>query len=349
MEFHYEESTPHYSLWKPRGNCCPRDEAPPPYEEAVRTARTENNTINNQIRTITNLSLSNMNISSEYGNNRANSQLQSTMSIPHCRHEYNVNSFPNNLEYANISVPNVTVYQNDRNGKDVDFNQSINSKSCKREQSKSFENVLPHTRYDGVVKMEKCDLDWSKERPHKLDTQPKCSFKRKMDKLKVHEACRYLCKEKNCSHENTKHRTIPNSLNNVLFRESDSDKECVQMMHRPPLVERPEKRCRRVANSTVHRTMPKNASLQARETDPLMHRSLPKQATVNLIKSHLNIMECNSTARKANDGIMSSASCTSTSEIASRSNCNYYDECTFVSYQCLSSQDEEDYRFVYFI
>lgn len=41
MEFHYDESNVHYPLWKPPGNYFPRGEAPPPYEEAVRAARTE--------------------------------------------------------------------------------------------------------------------------------------------------------------------------------------------------------------------------------------------------------------------------------------------------------------------
>lgn len=41
MEFHYDESNVHYPLWKPPGNYFPRGEAPPPYEEAVRAARSE--------------------------------------------------------------------------------------------------------------------------------------------------------------------------------------------------------------------------------------------------------------------------------------------------------------------
>lgn len=41
IEFHYEEPSAHYPLWKPPGNYFPRGEAPPPYEEAVAAARAE--------------------------------------------------------------------------------------------------------------------------------------------------------------------------------------------------------------------------------------------------------------------------------------------------------------------
>lgn len=53
MEFHYDESNVHYPLWKPPGNYFPRGEAPPPYEEAVRAARTEAEMANqvNQVNT----------------------------------------------------------------------------------------------------------------------------------------------------------------------------------------------------------------------------------------------------------------------------------------------------------
>lgn len=59
LEFPYEESNTHFSLWKPPGNYFPRGDAPPPYEEAVRSAQLENdnNTINNE--TVSTCSISN--------------------------------------------------------------------------------------------------------------------------------------------------------------------------------------------------------------------------------------------------------------------------------------------------
>lgn len=44
IEYHYNDAN--YPLWKPSGNYFPRGEAPPPYEEAVRAARTEQNLLN---------------------------------------------------------------------------------------------------------------------------------------------------------------------------------------------------------------------------------------------------------------------------------------------------------------
>lgn len=41
QDFHYEEASSHFPLWKPPGNYFPRGEAPPPYEEAVAAARAE--------------------------------------------------------------------------------------------------------------------------------------------------------------------------------------------------------------------------------------------------------------------------------------------------------------------
>lgn len=58
LEFHYEDASAHYSLWKPPGNYFPRGEAPPPYEEAVRSAQLEHqqhtDLINTQLRTASN-------------------------------------------------------------------------------------------------------------------------------------------------------------------------------------------------------------------------------------------------------------------------------------------------------
>lgn len=44
IEYHYSDGN--YPFWKPSGNYFPRGEAPPPYEEAVRAARTEASLLN---------------------------------------------------------------------------------------------------------------------------------------------------------------------------------------------------------------------------------------------------------------------------------------------------------------
>ncbi|XP_018322737.1 uncharacterized protein LOC108735319 isoform X2 [Agrilus planipennis] len=49
LEFHYEETSNHLSLWKPPGNYFPRGEAPPPYEEAVRCQQIGGNARNSEV------------------------------------------------------------------------------------------------------------------------------------------------------------------------------------------------------------------------------------------------------------------------------------------------------------
>lgn len=44
IEYHYNDTS--YPFWKPNGSYFPRGEAPPPYEEAVRAARAEQNLLN---------------------------------------------------------------------------------------------------------------------------------------------------------------------------------------------------------------------------------------------------------------------------------------------------------------
>lgn len=39
LDYSFDDGNPHYSLWKPSGNYYPRGEAPPPYEEAVRSTQ----------------------------------------------------------------------------------------------------------------------------------------------------------------------------------------------------------------------------------------------------------------------------------------------------------------------
>lgn len=111
--------------------------------------------------------------------------------------------------------------------------------------------------------------------------------------------------------------------------------------------ERSENNIHSLTNGTFHCSLPKsmrdlsspNTSLQTSEIDALIHRSLPKQTSLNLVKSHQNV-ESNGkdVACKISDGInLSSSSHTNNAEVTNK-------EHTFVSYQYLSSQDEEDYR-----
>lgn len=134
IEFHYEESSAHYSLWKPLGDYPPRDEAPPPYEEAVRTAQVEQEISNSQLRAANN-SLPAISSASHHS-----AQQQSLPSVVPCRHEFAINNFNSSHEYSNISVPNIAVYQNS---------------SALKENVTSVSNSLSELKYAQQVK--NCD------------------------------------------------------------------------------------------------------------------------------------------------------------------------------------------------
>ncbi|XP_017776152.1 PREDICTED: uncharacterized protein LOC108562361 isoform X2 [Nicrophorus vespilloides] len=97
LEIRYEETNTNFSLWKPPGNYFPSGEAPPPYEEAMRT--TQNEIVTNQI-------------------NNSASNLISTFSASYpqeinpmvvCRHEESTsipNISSNTHQYVNIRVQN---------------------------------------------------------------------------------------------------------------------------------------------------------------------------------------------------------------------------------------------------
>lgn len=354
IEFHYEEASPHYSLWKPPGNYFPRDEAPPPYEEAVRSAQTEHSVV----PTITNSSLPSINTASQRSNH-PNSLQQNTSNVSDCRHEYTVNSFCNNHEYANIATPHTVLYQSGinrestvnntscgevskRNGTDV-----ANNKTSRNGQSVSYENVVVQTNNDYVDVPRNDELKWPKEYRHKYErmhvkNQPRDNtIKKSTDKLKSYQTCKLPCKDKKYFYENGKHRTIPNLLE-LQFKEMNTLKENVQKLNKIELRkscfgERSENNIHSLASGTFHCSLPKsmrdltspNTSLQTFEIDAFIHKSLPKQTSLSLVKSHpTGENSGKDVACKFSEGVNPS----STSHNSD------------VSYQYLSYQDEEDYR-----
>lgn len=136
IEFHYDQSSAHYSLWKPVGVYPPRDEAPPPYEEAVRTAQAEQEISNSQLRAVNN-SLPAI-TSASHHSSHGPAQQQSLPSVVPCRHEYAINNFNSGHEYSNISVPNIAVYQNS---------------SALKENVTSVSNSLSELKYAQQVKL----------------------------------------------------------------------------------------------------------------------------------------------------------------------------------------------------
>ncbi|KAF5291899.1 hypothetical protein FQR65_LT11383 [Abscondita terminalis] len=103
LEFHYEESNGHFSLWKPPGNYFPRGEAPPPYEEAIRSNHMDTTLGQNQALVTT------ANDSSIQSH-----QVRTARCTPtrvQCRHQRLTNRANNVQEYANLTIETGTNQQ----------------------------------------------------------------------------------------------------------------------------------------------------------------------------------------------------------------------------------------------
>ncbi|KAK4871517.1 hypothetical protein RN001_015641 [Aquatica leii] len=103
LEFHYEESNGHFSLWKPPGNYFPRGEAPPPYEEAIRNNHVDATMVHNQalVTTVNDSSIQSHQVRSA----------RCTPTRVQCRHQRLTNRSNNLQEYANVTIETDTNQQ----------------------------------------------------------------------------------------------------------------------------------------------------------------------------------------------------------------------------------------------
>lgn len=355
LEFHYEDSSAHYSLWKPPGNYFPRDEAPPPYEEAVRTAQSEQNVLNSHLRS-TNTSLPSINTVSHASQNNHTT----SVSTVQCRHEYAGNNFSINHEYANVSsVPNIAVYENcvgatssmrqDENVICASSSHQNNDRSQRNEKSKSYENVVKPT----CSEIAKRHAQRQKSENLNLRTQPK-EF-RKMNKAKGVEYYKQANEDKNYFYENTKHRTIPN-LSEFQVKDSGRVKDGIK--HKSRYSDHSESNLRNLialkdlTETPIHCTLPKNlrelnvvlnssefctVTLDTELNIPCASKSTDNAASV--VKSHASLFE-REPLYKNNEAI-ASASVSLLHDIAKKEEAR-----SIISYQYLSSQDDDDYRLV---
>lgn len=132
------------------------------------------------IPTIANSALPSINSTSQRSSH-TNSQQQNAPNIPHCRHEYAVNSFCNSHEYANISVPHATVYQSCMDAESSVGNtscgevskrsgtQAASNKSCRNGQSMSYDNMVVQTNADHLEAPRNDESKWPKEHKHKYE------------------------------------------------------------------------------------------------------------------------------------------------------------------------------------
>lgn len=370
LEFHYEDTAAHYSLWKPPGNYFPRDEAPPPYEEVVRTVQAEQNMLNSQVRDANNTnSLSSVNTVSNQS--FQNPQQNPSLTTVQCRHECASTNLNDNHEYANVSVRNVEVYQNcngsnirqDENGTSAsgsldELKHSQNTKSSRNEKSKSYENV--------VVKPTCSELSKRQINKHKYENiHPKVQQRetRKTDKIKTTDHYKRANKDRNYFYENSKHRTIPN-LSEYQLKDSGKVKETIK--HKSRFNERSDLRNlispKDIKDTPIHCTLPKNLRelsvvlnsneycTIALDTDtPISKPIVSKENSISIVKSHSSVLDDGQkeVAHKNSDVTASASSsllCDARTDSAKNKSANKEETHSFISYQYLSSQDEDDYR-----
>lgn len=418
LEFHYEDSNGHFSLWKPPGNYFPRGEAPPPYEEAIRSTQIDTN--NTQVLvTTTSTELS-----------APVHQVRSTQQTPNhvqCRHQHLTNRTNINQEYANVTVETVSMQHLEpvvKIGKtaqpEICGNRSTaghraNKNSTNTERSKSYENIVLNKRNDKPVAnserktirhksqifpdSDKSNVDKNNVKFHKyenivLRNIGRDGHIRKIEHPSV-ENCNNaeVCYENiNPSYENSRHRSIPlhidyhNKPMSRLRESKSKDSVCIlaenNLKREFNKIEFGEKSENHLKSKTpyreskeppLHRTLPKNIKeltvsvssnneflpsdvFKRFETDNFLHRSLPKQLSnhdtilsVNLVKSQISLTENLTKDLSPSIAIeMDSASTSmgghSDAKQEDRTK-SKEDERTFISYQCLSSsQDEDDYR-----
>ncbi|KAB0792426.1 hypothetical protein PPYR_14385 [Photinus pyralis] len=162
LEFHYEESNGHFSLWKPPGNYFPRGEAPPPYEEAIRNNNVDPSIVHNQTLVIS--AVSDTGVQSH--------QVRSARCTPtrvQCRHQRLINRASNIQEYANVTLETEnaqhtqpliklhkisnsvghTSHSYMRTNQNEGITTEKTSKNCDSvEKSKSYENIVAARKSD---------------------------------------------------------------------------------------------------------------------------------------------------------------------------------------------------------
>lgn len=223
-------------------------------------------------------------------------------------------------------MPNIAVYQNcgsirqeeNVNCASGSYQNTINNKNLRSEKSKSYENVG----------MKATCSESAKKQAQKF---------RKTEKAKTTEHYKQTCKNKNYFYENTKHRTIPN-LSEYQLKDTGKIKEGIKNKSR--YNDRSESNLRNLIalkeNTPIHCTLPKNL----RELSVVLNLDAE---TLSNKASGCSKPPAKPIENNKKDDVIPSAS------VALLQDCGKNKEETthsFISYQYLSSQDDDDYRFV---
>ncbi|KRT79818.1 hypothetical protein AMK59_7146 [Oryctes borbonicus] len=418
IEFHYEESSSQYSLWKPPGNYFPRGEAPPPYEEAVRAAQLENNIMNSQMRlanTLTNaLNFPGHQVPFENNVQQANGS---------CRHDCttsgnstnitNPSDGNNTIQYANVIVQDVTVHNaNDNSSKIENMKQKVNNSSKLRPhanaghkaetatQERAYENI-PLSTKSYNIKKDRATTSSSGYKNQKADMHEYTNLDKPTIKISRYDVIVESNKVENtvrkgdktrennlidskagtaaASYSNsTRHSQVPENYNVPILKGSQSgepsshSKIASHELRKYKFGERPERNVRNFNKQStskempLHRTLPKNLRELLANAEHIINEAA--KTDDNLIRrshaSAYDILLTNSSASRSQGNIAESrnemiqeplsgipllppAPPNFASPACETTNQNNEDEeqLSLISYQCLSSsQDEDDYR-----
>lgn len=213
--------------------------------------------------------------------------------------------------------------------------QEKNSRAS--EKSRSYENVLVTARVER-------NASSSKQRPeqtlrHRSENTCARGHPNPTKKKSKPEATKTAPRDKNYFYENTKHRTIPNLLEYQL-KESVKTKEAVQKSNDPHKSEGSLRALISLKDMHMHSTLPSNLrDLATSDISDCAHKFLPKQ--VGTFVFH---------AKHGSEAAHASASAASSSRTELRNETpkgksqGREEKQSFISYQYLSSPDEDDYR-----
>ena len=232
MEYSYEDSNPHFSLWKPPGNYFPCGEAPPPYEEAVRMAQLEND-INSQMQVSNSIPVSSI------VSRQTQSQETRTLQSNSCRHGTSTTSANNNINnnigdttpYANSIVQNVTVHSTNDNVNDNNMqmiqksklqNYSIHKRNANRNPDKTdrtCENVpLTNSKENYICRKDRPTSSTSKNQ--KLEICEKNVNGKPISKTSRHDIM--LCKLENTLRSNDKQNPTESDISKKVCKMIDN-------------------------------------------------------------------------------------------------------------------------------
>lgn len=420
LEFRYEESSAHYSLWKPHGNYFPQGEAPPPYEEAVRAAQLENDIINTQIRNSNAMFIpqNNANLQNVPRQPQVIEPLQTYMSVRSDSVANNIsasslssnhNNSGSSPHYVNITVQSAAPLQSSRDVKPDCQNivvhhapkiKSIHEKLLPKSRysdksEKPYENVAisssssgnnskhaankrTRSTASGYAKVQKqentyenfhVDKSASFSRPEVI--LENCSSSDDIYKIRKSDRNKDADKPGELYDEITvydnRHRTVLNlseyQSHNPLLSKNQKD-STLRLGHRDRKLrfgERSESNLRNLLKLSeikelpLHRTLPKNLhELIAREipNDKLdadnLRRSQSSNYETSLLnpsKSHGSLIENAKSDRTGETLAVQGIPLNFLSSKEPKPRNTNEDELSFVSYQCLSSsQEDDDYR-----